>query len=79
MNTVRKPLIMKWEKQKYLATAPGQIQRLSAAVMIDETAETRSVIAQVTTVAMFAFGIDNNRGIALVSSWFLLIAVGKRN
>ncbi|NMA91963.1 MAG: flagellar M-ring protein FliF, partial [Firmicutes bacterium] len=50
------------ETRDYLATAPGQIQRLSAAVMIDENAGSPEVGAQVSTMLMSALGIDNGRG-----------------
>lgn len=50
------------ETKDYIATAPGQIQRLSAAVMVDEGAGSPEVAAQVTTMLMSALGIDNNRG-----------------
>ncbi|HHX86753.1 MAG TPA: flagellar M-ring protein FliF [Firmicutes bacterium] len=50
------------ETRDYLASAPGQIQRLSAAVMVDEGTGSPEVAAQVTTMLVSALGIDNDRG-----------------
>ncbi len=50
------------ETKDYIATAPGQIQRLSAAVLLDEGAANPEVGAQVTTMLMTALGIDTERG-----------------
>lgn len=50
------------ETSEFLAYAPGQIERLSVAVIVDEAAGNPEVASQITTVLVSALGIDPERG-----------------
>lgn len=50
------------ETREYLASAPGEVKRISVAVVLDAAAGEPEVIAQTNTVMQSALGIDPGRG-----------------
>lgn len=50
------------ETREYLASAPGEVKRISVAVVLDAAAGNPEVIAQTNTVMQSALGIDPGRG-----------------
>ncbi|MGB4125224.1 MAG: flagellar basal-body MS-ring/collar protein FliF [Dethiobacteria bacterium] len=50
------------ETKEFLAQAPGKVERLSVAVILDETAGSPEIASQINTVLLSALGIDPERG-----------------